>query len=838
MSDMSKESEKGSSFPSQGDYSARNIRVLEGLEAVRTRPAMYIGSVGFSGLHHLIYEVIDNSIDEALAGYCDKIQVVIHVDNSVSIMDNGRGIPIEEHPDFPGMSALEVVMTKLHAGAKFSHSTYQVSGGLHGVGVSVVNALSEWMEVNVYRDGHIYHQSFKKGISESKLRKVGKTRLRGTEVKFRPDETIFEDMEFSYDTLSSRFREMAFLNKGITIQFVDERQEAIRKENYHYDGGIKEFVKIANTNKDPLFPQPILIEKEIQYGEEEMLNIEVALQYNKTYQDILYSFVNNIRTIDGGTHVIGFRKALTKVINEYARSNKLLKKISSLSGDDVREGLLAVVNVKLSNPQFEGQTKTKLGNTEVTGKIETVINEKLGEYFNENPGIAKAIVEKCQLAAEARAAAKEARSLTRRKSALDASTLPGKLADCSEKDPSVSELYIVEGDSAGGSAKLGRERAFQAILPLKGKIINVEKAHMLRFLKNKEIQSIILALGTGIGENSSDNGNNKNGGFDLSKLRYHKIIIMTDADVDGAHIRTLLLTFFFRQMPRLIENGNVYIAQPPLYKIKRGKKEIYIHNDEVLEKKLLNMGLSEIKEVRVMPEKDSSFTLKPEELEDLLELVVRIRTIDKSLQKKGYTLSNYLQKTRELGGNFPFWRLVTPQGEECFFAADQEDEYLRLKSQFEDEFEDEEVTEIDDHLHIIEFHEADILHRVSEELKKYTLKPDDFLPERVNRNSPLFKIALTSGNEDEFFSLLELNEYIKDLGYKGIQVQRYKGLGEMNADQLWDTTMNPEKRVLVRITIEDAIEADQMISILMGDEVEPRKRFIQQFAPAVRNLDI
>lgn len=837
MSDKTKDQSNGNFSSVENEYSAGNIKVLEGLEAVRTRPAMYIGSVGFSGLHHLIYEVIDNSIDEALAGYCDKIQITIHMDNSVSIMDNGRGIPTEEHPDFPGMSALEIVMTKLHAGAKFSHTTYKVSGGLHGVGVSVVNALSEWMEVNVYRNGHIYHQKFQGGISDGSLRAIGSTKLRGTEVKFRPDETIFEDIDFSYDTLAARFRELAFLNKGITIQFIDERQDTIRKESYHYEGGIKEFVRIANSNKDPLFPDPVLIDKEMSYGEDEMLHVEIALQYNKTYQDILHSFVNNIRTIDGGTHVIGFRKALTKVINEYAKSNRMLKKITSLSGDDVREGLLAVINVKVSNPQFEGQTKTKLGNTEVAGKVETVVNEKLSEYFNEYPGIAKSIVEKCQVAAEAREAAKEARTLTRRKSALESSTLPGKLADCSEKDPSLSELYIVEGDSAGGSAKLGRERSFQAILPLKGKIINVEKAHMLRFLKNKEVQSIILALGTGIGENSSDSPG-KNGGFDLSKLRYHKIIIMTDADVDGAHIRTLLLTFFFRQMPELIENGHVFIAQPPLYKIKKGKQEIYIHNDEELEKRLQKLGFSDIEQIDVLCDDKTSHSLHADEIEHLMKLILRIRMIDRSLQKKGYTLHHYLEKARSMDGRLPFWRLVTPQGEEYFFSNEQEEEYLQLKSRFEDAFADEEVTEIDEHLKIIEFHEASMMRKAAESLAKYQLTLNDCLPTESKKGSPRFMVTLTSGEKEEIFTLMELNEYIKSVGQKGLQIQRYKGLGEMNADQLWDTTMNPENRVLVRITIEDAIEADQVITILMGDEVEPRKRFIQQYAPAVRNLDI
>ncbi len=630
----------------KGDYDATSITVLKGLEAVRKRPAMYIGSTGPRGLHHLVYEVVDNSIDEALAGYCKNIKVTLHKDNSVSVEDDGRGIPTDIHPTQkrPGV---EIVMTMLHAGGKFDQKAYRVSGGLHGVGVSVVNALSEWLEVTVWQKGKIYHQKYKYGKPLGDLEVIGDSDRTGTVVRFKPDPKIFETIEFSFDNLSQRLRELAFLNKGVTIEIHDERTD--KHHVFKYDGGIVSFVEFLNENKNALHRKPIYFARE-RNG----IKVEVALQYNDGYQENIFSFVNSISTHEGGTHLIGFKAGLTKTLNSYGQKNNLFKNGKfTLTGDDVREGLTAVLSVMMSNPQFEGQTKTKLGNSEVRGIVESVVSEGLSEFFEENPSVAKHIIEKCILAARSREAARKARELTRKKSALEAGTLPGKLADCSLSDPRMCELYLVEGDSAGGSAKQGRDRTFQAILPLRGKILNVEKSPLDKVLSNEEIKMMITAVGTGIGEED----------FDISKLRYHKIIIMTDADVDGAHIRTLLLTFFYRHMPELLKRGHIYIAQPPLYRIKKGKTEIYAYTDEERERAL------------------------------------------------------------------------------------------------------------------------------------------------------------------------------ERLGRKGVMVQRYKGLGEMNPEQLWKTTMDPERRTILRVTLEDAVEADRIFTILMGDKVEPRRRFIQENARKVKNLD-
>ncbi len=631
---------------SLSNYDETQIQVLEGLEAVRKRPGMYIGSTGIKGLHQLIYEVVDNSIDETMAGFCDRIHVIIHKDLSVTVSDNGRGIPVGIHPKM-GKPAVEVALTVLHAGGKFDGRGYKVSGGLHGVGVSVVNALSEWLVVHVKRDGNIYRQRYERGNTVSELEIIGNSDGTGTSITFKPDPVIFEELNFNYEVLSNRLRELAFLNKGLRIILEDERQET-RKE-YHYEGGIASFVKYLNKNKTPIHPEPIYIS-----GERDTTSIEVAIQYNDSYVENIYSFANNIATQEGGTHLIGLKSALTRVINEYARKYNLLKQTDeNLSGEDVREGIVAIISVKIMEPQFEGQTKTKLGNTEVRGMVESIVGDKLMAFLEENPSVAKAIIEKAVSAARAREAARKARELVRRKSALESTTLPGKLADCTEKDPSLSEIFLVEGDSAGGSAKQGRDRRFQAILPLRGKILNVEKARIEKILGNEEIKAMVTAFGTGI-----DNE------FDISKLRYHRIICMTDADVDGSHIRTLLLTFFYRYMRPLIENGHIYIAQPPLYRVSKGRGEYYVYSDA--------------------------------ELEELLE--------------------------------------------------------------------------------------------------------------RIGRD--------------------------------GIEVQRYKGLGEMNPEQLWETTMNPETRTILRVTMEDAIAADEIFTILMGDKVEPRREFIEDNAKLVTNLDI
>ena len=637
---------KGRSGSKKNDYTARSITVLKGLEAVRKRPAMYIGSTGPRGLHHLVYEVVDNSIDEALGGYCQNIKVLLHKDGTASVEDDGRGIPTDLHPT-QKRPAVEVVMTMLHAGGKFDQKAYRVSGGLHGVGVSVVNALSEWLEVTICQNGKVYYQKYERGMPTADLKVDGKAKKTGTLIRFKPDAKIFETTEFSFDNLSQRLRELAFLNKGLKIEIVHEGSG--KEHVFKYDGGIVSFVKFLNENKNTLHRKPIYFERQ-----RDDVKVEIALQYNDGYQDNIFSFVNSISTHEGGTHLIGFKGGLTKTLNSYGRKNNLFKNGKfGLSGDDVREGLTAVLSVMMTNPQFEGQTKTKLGNSEIRGIVESVVSEGLGEFFEENPPVSKHIISKCLVAARSREAARKARELTRKKSALETGTLPGKLADCSMVDPKLCELYLVEGDSAGGSAKQGRDRTFQAILPLRGKILNVEKSPLDRVLSNEEIKMMITAVGTGIGEED----------FDLGKLRYHKVIIMTDADIDGAHIRTLLLTFFYRHMPELLKQGHVYIAQPPLYRLKKGKNEIYAYTDE---------------------ERDRA-------------------------------------------------------------------------------------------------HER--------------------------------------------------------LGEKGVMVQRYKGLGEMNPEQLWKTTMDPERRTILKVTLEDAVEADRIFTILMGDKVEPRRKFIQENAKKVQNLD-
>ncbi len=629
-------------------YSADQIQVLEGLEAVRRRPGMYIGSTSARGLHHLVYEVVDNSIDEALAGYCDKIVVTIRPDNSVTVEDNGRGIPVDIQPQV-GRPAVEVVLTMLHAGGKFGGGGYKVSGGLHGVGVSVVNALSKKLIVEIKLNGNIYQQEYSRGVPLSDLKIVGKSKTTGTKVTFTPDDEIFEEVVFNLETLTQRIRELAYLNKGVKIVLVDERKDPVNEQIFDFDGGIKDFVKHLNRNKQVLHPKPIYVS-----GEKEQIIVEVAAQYNDSYAENMLSYANNIHTIDGGTHEVGLKTALTRVINEYGRSHNILKNNeANLSGEDIREGATIVISVKVPEPQFEGQTKTKLGNSEVRGIVDSLFAEKFSTYLGENPSVAKKIIEKAITASRAREAARKARELTRRKSALESMALPGKLADCSEKDPSASELYLVEGDSAGGSAKQGRDRRFQAILPLRGKIINVEKARMDKILANEEIRAMITAMGTGIGED-----------FDISKARYHKLVIMTDADVDGAHIRTLLMTFFYRHMRQLVEAGYVYVAQPPLYRVRKGKHDSYVYSDQ------------------------------------------------------------------------------------------------------------------------------------------------------------------------------ELEELLKRLGNDKLNIQRYKGLGEMNAEQLWETTMDPDTRTMLQVTLEDAIEADATFSMLMGDRVEPRRDFIQENARYVRNLDI
>ncbi len=813
---------------SKNNYDANHIQILEGFEAVRKRPAMYIGNTGVEGLHHLVYEVVDNSIDEALAGYCNRIDVVIHNDNSVTVIDNGRGIPVDMHPT-ENRPAAEVVMTMLHAGGKFDNSSYKVSGGLHGVGVSVVNALSEQLGLEIKRDGKVYHQAYQKGKPVSDLEVVGKTKDRGTKVVFKPDAEIFETIEFSFDILSQRLRELAFLNKGVLITVTDERTE--KKHEFIYEGGIVSFVEYLNRNKNPLYPKPIYLEGERFYiveegGErkEQSVIIEIALQYNDSYTEIVFSFANNINTREGGTHLSGFRTALTRTINNYASKNFSPKDFKeNFKGEDLQEGLTAVISVKLPQPQFEGQTKSKLGNTNIKGMVEQLVGEKLGYYLEENPAVAKKIVTKSLEAARAREAARKAKELTRRKTALENTFLPGKLADCQENDPAQCEIYLVEGDSAGGSAKQGRDRRFQAILPLKGKILNVEKARFDKMLENEEINTIISALGTGIEKEDTE----------MTNPRYHRIIIMTDADVDGSHIRTLLLTFFYRRMPSLIERGYVYIAQPPLFKVKRKKQERYIKDEISLEKYLLECG-TEGSEL-VPHGSDKSF--KGNRLLALMGKALKYKKLLEKLHKKQWDKAilsalafdaSFTRDTLKVKENLTSFidRLKANSG---FFSSVPSMEYsliedaehscyaIKCLSKFNG-IKRETLIDFD----LIVSTELEELRKMADALKAV--------------GSPPF--VLKANEERSFNNFSEVLDSILASGEKGQEIQRYKGLGEMNPDQLWETTMNPEKRTLFKVQIEDAIEADEIFTILMGDQVEPRKEFIYANAINVTNLDI
>ena len=793
-------------------YDATTIQVLEGTEAVRLRPAMYIGDTSTRGLHHLVYEVVDNSVDEALAGYCDSISVTVNSDNSVSVADNGRGIPVDMHKT-EKKPAVEVALTTLHAGGKFDHRAYKVSGGLHGVGVSVVNALSDWLEVEVKRDGKIYHQRYERGKTVSKLATIGKSSSTGTKVTFKADKTIFNKVEFSYDTLAQRLRELAFLNKGLKIKLTDERAE---KENiFEFGGGIVSFVDYLNKNKNPLHSKVIYFQKE-----QDGAVLEGALQYNDSYAETLYSFANNINTIEGGTHLSGFKSALTRAVNQYAKGKNLIKDDIGISGEDTREGLTAVISVKVPNPQFEGQTKTKLGNSEVEGLVASVSLDSLAAYFEENPSVANKIVDKVIVASRAREAARKARELTRRKGALEGAGLPGKLADCSERDAALCELYIVEGDSAGGSAKQGRDRRFQAILPIKGKILNVEKSRLDKILSNEEVRTIITALGTGIGEE-----------FDVSKLRYHKIVLMADADVDGSHIRTLLLTLLYRQMPKLIEGGYVYIAQPPLYKIKRGQREEYIQTEQQMDEMLLDLGREGHKLACLKEKKD--FT--DNQFKDLLGLLVELDKIGRSLGKKGVETAKYISFRHPKSKKMPIYR-VKVEGKQLFLYSDKE---LAALTDKEDKGAEPDIAEL---------FESQEVEQVIAKIEKMGLDITSYSPELPLEKTPVIKelskkmkalYRITNEKEQkDLNSLKEVLAYIKAAASKGMHIQRYKGLGEMNPQQLWETTMDPEKRTMLKVVLEDAVATDKMFTVLMGDQVEPRRQFIEDFAHQVKNLDI
>ena len=842
------------------EYGADKIKVLEGLEAVRKRPAMYIGSTGAPGLHHLVYEIVDNSIDEALAGFCDQINVTLHIDNSVTVVDNGRGIPVDQHSS--GKSAAEVVLTVLHAGGKFDNDSYKVSGGLHGVGVSVVNALSENLELEIWRNGEVYNQSYERGNPTTGLEVTGTTRKRGTKVTFRPDSQIFETTEYSFDTLAQRLRELAFLNGGVTITIDDERDGKAHK--FLYEGGIKSFVEYLNQNKVAVNDKPIYM-----HGEKDGIDVEIALQWNDAYAETVYSFANNINTHEGGTHLSGFRSALTRTINAYVSKNSLAKdlKDANIGGDDIREGLIAVVSVKIPRPQFEGQTKTKLGNTEVKGIVETILNDKLGAYLEENPAVAKKVIAKAVDAARAREAARKARDLVRRKGALDNSALPGKLADCQERDPSLCEIYIVEGESAGGSAKQGRDRKFQAILPIKGKILNVEKARFDKMLGSDEIKTMIAALGCGIGKED----------FDIAKLRYHRVIIMTDADVDGSHIRTLLLTFFYRQMRQLVENGYIYIAQPPLFRAKRGRNEQFIRDERALESWLMKRAVES--RTVVLPDGTS---IAGEQLEQRLEKLTAFRKYLQIVERRGPSREVVLAVLEHVKDRTFFSdqakvealaaalaapaRTVTvqPDEEHQAFAVVLEDrsggyprhhridfdffttgEFRTLVSSYQDvsgirgpmivrtsgSSESEEPVDAPG---AAAANDTAIGGAPLDEATKLAAEPKPIDASAEPKQPP------KAGREAEVRveTLDELVEFFTAAGKKGVAINRYKGLGEMNPDTLWDTTMNPATRTLAQVKAEDHMEADLMFTTLMGDQVEPRRKFIEDNALDVKNLDI
>jgi DNA gyrase subunit B len=799
------------------EYTADSIKVLEGLEAVRKRPAMYIGSTGSAGLHHLVYELVDNSVDESLAGHCKNIEVVIHVDNSITVIDDGRGIPTEMHST-QKRSAAEVALTVLHAGGKFDGEVYKVSGGLHGVGVSVVNALAEWLELEIKQKGQVFQQSYERGVPQGPLTVTGTTTATGTKITFKPDFQIFEEREYSFDILSQRLRELAFLNRGLKITIQDERSG--KKQTFLYEGGIVSFIEHLNKNKTVLHPKPIELQRD-----RDGLFIEIALQYNDSYIEQVFSFANNINTHEGGSHLIGFKSALTRTVNSYAVAAGLFKNADeALSGEDVREGLTAVVSVRLANPQFEGQTKTKLGNSEVKGIVETMVNEALGAYLEENPTIARRIAEKAQNAARAREAARKARELTRRKGVLDATSLPGKLADCQEKDPALSELFIVEGDSAGGSAKQGRDRKNQAILPLKGKILNVEKARFDKMLSSDEIKVLITAMGTGIGPEE----------FDIAKLRYHKVIIMTDADVDGAHIRTLLLTFFYRQMPQIVERGYLYIAQPPLFKVKRGKTERYIKDDSRMEDFLLDLAAEDIElyspeqQAWLTGERLTSTLKKLVQFEKNLDafrrkrqdtVVLRALLLDRELGKQALKDEQRLSETaKAIDAYIEQYHPATVRN----WAIEKDEEHDAYRLRFDTKWNGIHSS--------IDIDENFVTAPEFRELHSHS-------PAILGLDGPDYRIK-EKGEERAFSDTGKLVQYVLDLGKKGLSIQRYKGLGEMNPEQLWETTMTPEKRTLLQVTIEDSIKADEIFTILMGDAVEPRRAFIQRHALEVRNLDV
>ncbi len=789
------------------EYGAESIKILEGLEAVRKRPAMYIGDISVKGLHHLVFEVVDNSIDEAMAGFCNNINVIIHIDNSITITDDGRGIPVDIHES--GISAAEVVLTKLHAGGKFENNAYKVSGGLHGVGVSVVNALSTLFDVEIRRGGKVYAQSFHIGAPTKPLKEMGDATGAGTKITFKPDDSIFTETEFNFDYLSERLRELSYLNRGIRINLADERSD--KEREFHYEGGIVSFIEYINRNKKPLFDPPVYIS-----DEKNGVTLELALLYNEGFNEDMFTFANNIRTHEGGTHLSGFRSAMTRTINAYAQSSGMLKGDTTISGDDVKEGMSAVLSVKLPDPQFEGQTKTKLGNSEVQSLVTQVVNKELGIFLEENPKIARTIIAKAIMASQAREAAKKARDLTRRKGALENSTLPGKLSDCQEKDPALCEIFIVEGDSAGGSAKQGRDRKNQAILPLKGKILNIEKARIDKILANNEIRTLLTALGGGFGKDD----------YDVNKIRYHKIILMTDADVDGSHIRTLLLTFFFRHMEELIRKGYLYIAQPPLYKVSKGKKERYIKDDAELNSYFLEIGLSG-QELNINNGGDTK--IDDNILVNIINKMIDYRKLEEKLIQRGYPkiivdilLERNVKEKEFFIDQANLDELLVKlrdTNHDAIIKADEEHGGFAL------EWRDKKTASVRSvNWDLIMSVEYQRLHAIQRQLENY--------------DKPPFRLINEKGVEIILNNKEDLVTHILSTSKEGIYIQRYKGLGEMNAEQLWETTMNPESRTMLQVKIDDAVEADNIFTLLMGEQVEPRREFIQNHALEVKRLDI
>ncbi len=801
--------------PQSQEYTAEAIQAVTGLDHVRARPAMYIGDVGERGLHHLVWELVDNAVDEAMAGYAKNISVIIHEDGSVTVEDDGRGIPVDIHPEY-GIPAVEMVFTVLGAGGKFSKKAYQYSGGLHGVGASVVNALSKWLVVEVYREGKVYRQEYEFGKPVTPLKVIGETVRTGTKVTFMPDDSIFETTNFKYDTISKRCRELAFLLPGVRFYTADERKDI--EDEFLYEEGIKDFVRVLNQAKDPLFNDVIYIK-----GEKDKVIVEVAFQYTKSYNEVIESFVNNIKTVEGGTHVSGFRSALTKSMNRTLSGMRLPKTLKSgVTGEDLREGLTAVISVKVPEPQFEGQTKSKLGNQEVKKIVESIVYEGLLEYFEKNKEIAVKIAEKAIEAAVAREAARKAKEVSRRKSFLEDTSLPGKLADCSETDPEKCELFIVEGESAGGSAKQGRDRKTQAILPLKGKILNVEKARIDKILSNEEIRSIINAIGTGIGL-PIQSEEEKDEGFDLSKLRYHKIILMADADVDGSHITTLLLTLFYRFFPQIIENGHLYIAQPPLYRLKKGRTEIYVKDDDELNRLIIDFATDEIefegksltktqkKEIAKLAKEYSQLkqTLYKRKDKKVIDAVLSLSIKDDELADEN-KVKQYVEKLKNILPEYDVYYEYNPVEGEYDIYCERKERFGKI------------TNKIDAHLLTL------FAYKRVKELEREIKSVLGELPYRL----------IYKGKEILIQDLDNLSEAITEAGMHGVEIQRYKGLGEMNPEQLWETTMNPKTRRLLQVTLEDAALADEIFSILMGEKVEPRKEFIMKYAKEVRNLDI